>query len=1510
MPLAGGQADKAGNIYETNIAITEVLKLLDASDDSYIYFERPDDIKGGMEFEVGNQQEIKYYQAKREENNWTINRLKNEGILENFFKKLSSDNNCMCILYSSSRSDLYELTERAEKSHDLNTFKSSLDNTQSCQTSYSKLKTAYIEFKSIQHEFNEIIIEGELLSILKRIKIYFIDESSLKNNSLYNINKTFNGDKYAIHSFLFEFTQNSYGKKLTKLDIINEIKKHFTFLDLSLNDSLINKIGELNNSFKNKLAQNVFFQQHRIERTEAQKIFNALNKVDSPQIIFLTGEAAVGKSIALLETIEFFENNNWPILSFSIDQLENASNLDDLGNQLYNYPKSPAIAISNISQYKNCILVIDQLDSISFVSGRRTNLWNIVRELLDQSINTKNLKVIISCRKFDIEKDERICDFIKINKKITEEIQIKRLEESTVKEKLEKLGFNIDNLTTKQLSLFSLPINLSLLFYIRSENNDNNLSYISRIELFNKFWDKKQNEIRERNPQFNSNSWYKIIYKLVDYCNRNQTLYAPKTIFDQYKDNLNLLTSANVLIENNNKISFFHETFFDYCFARRFCSNEGNLTEYILKTDQGLFIRAQIRQVLEYQRQNDSFRTQYFSNLKELIEKTNIRFHIKALVLDLIIEFDDIWDEELDIVDCLDKETKEIFLKQGKYSKLFFKKFYKDGTLQNYLLSDNKDEMIKGINLIYSQEEVYYKEISDLLLIAKNNIENLMDQAPYFLRHLSFLYREELVTIIIKKIDEDVFAPKDFDSLLFNFSKCEFLDIKHLFKIYAKCFEKVLEEYKQNNDSNSFNQLKYYEFFKFIEKEPSLFLNYTFELFVSLLNTIKQDDKTNKSNFKLDALYGCRFYKSESEDILDYFEAAFISFAEKKPDEFFGFLDIYKHLEFETIQILFLIGLSGCSIKYSDKVIMFLMDDVRRFDVGYIHCSNYPAMILINKYAKYTSTEVLERLITVILNYKNSYEYEYFKNNLIEIKNNNKLCEDYKYKRIIGNNQAKFLSSVDKDTLKQHPKAFHRLEELKRKFGKDNFYVEPEEIELKSVESPISENVIKKMSDKQLIKVIYAYNDRKWLDNFLQGGPLEISRIIEKMVPKDPERFINLAYKLDPIKTHEYYFNNILYGLKETQVSIDNEKIFELIEYYHTFNNKPFGRFIIWVVESLFKKQICIPKNIIEIINWYALNDPNPKLDDIGDDINSQSINTVRSTAAQLIANFIWKDYSLLDYFKDTINKLTNDHICVRAITSYVSLVIYNKNKDLSLELFKNIIHDTDESIYLSHFVQKYINKTIFWDNNYKLYEPLLLKLLNSDNLKIKEFSAKMLALSSLYFEEAQDKVIFCIDNYIEVKKAIAEIFSKYFYEDKFPPFVQNNLINFFNDNAIEVRRQATRCFYKCEDKFHESKNLITAFLDSKAFLEHSKTLLIGIEDIKIKSEDIELIKLICDQYTKTFDKLSNKHYHYNEKLFKLILEAYTINKTGDLLDSIDEFLKIPSGDLKKEFENYERLLL
>lgn len=103
---------------------------------------------------------------------------------------------------------------------------------------------------------------------------------------------------------------------------------------------------------------------------------------------------------------------------------------------------------------------------------------------------------------------------------------------------------------------------------------------------------------------------------LANWMSERQRLDAPFTVLDAFQRAVEILTSENLIVRNCGTINFFHESFFDYIFARSFTHDDQTAIDLLRSSEQHLFRRTQVRQIFELLRQSD--RARYLRELGDL----------------------------------------------------------------------------------------------------------------------------------------------------------------------------------------------------------------------------------------------------------------------------------------------------------------------------------------------------------------------------------------------------------------------------------------------------------------------------------------------------------------------------------------------------------------------------------------------------------------------------------------------------------------------------------------------------------------------------------------------------------------------------------------------------------------------------------------------------------------------------------------------------------------------------
>lgn len=274
---------------------------------------------------------------------------------------------------------------------------------------------------------------------------------------------------------------------------------------------------------------------------------------------------------------------------------------------------------------KNCLLVIEQLDAVSVVSGRQPEVFDAVASLVREARAPSNMRLLLVCRAFDLENDQRLRELRAKEKNHATSISVGPLDPGRVEEVVAHLGLAPDRLSPSQIELLRLPLHLALLAGVIHGDEGRPMDFTSPKDLYDAFWRRKRADLL---PVFgDQNAFETLVYALCGAMNDRQALSVPRGLLTPGDADLDRLVSANVLVRQGSRIGYFHEGFFDYVFARRFCETGEPLLEFLRSSEQDLFRRSQVRQILAYRRDDDF--GAYLEDLSDCLTTPDVRFHIE-----------------------------------------------------------------------------------------------------------------------------------------------------------------------------------------------------------------------------------------------------------------------------------------------------------------------------------------------------------------------------------------------------------------------------------------------------------------------------------------------------------------------------------------------------------------------------------------------------------------------------------------------------------------------------------------------------------------------------------------------------------------------------------------------------------------------------------------------------------------------------------------------------------------
>ena len=362
-----------------------------------------------------------------------------------------------------------------------------------------------------------------------------------------------------------------------------------------------------------------------IERKEIGILYQWVKDELPPKescVKLLVGNAGMGKSVVIKKVIQRLDTDG--ICSFAIkaDKLQTP-----VGYTSNDHLELLRNTFASLMQGKRAVLIIDQIDALSqYINSDRNKLENIITlvKLFSGDEELRNVRIIISCRSFDLDFDPKLS---LLGRK--PQIRLGLLDKEDVEKVLDRLEVGLyRKLDNKTKAVLQTPQHLNLFCRVYAKNKKKN--YYSITELYDELW---LQTIGLTEVKINKDVAEKILYDLALKIYDDETL-TPQWDYDTLElKEANYLISEGIIERNGNRATFFHQSMYDYVFARYYKKEKRSQIQDLLekKKHQGLFMRSTVNFVLDYERAKNA--KQYKEDVKTILFSGKIRPHIQLMLL-------------------------------------------------------------------------------------------------------------------------------------------------------------------------------------------------------------------------------------------------------------------------------------------------------------------------------------------------------------------------------------------------------------------------------------------------------------------------------------------------------------------------------------------------------------------------------------------------------------------------------------------------------------------------------------------------------------------------------------------------------------------------------------------------------------------------------------------------------------------------------------------------------------
>ena len=1428
MPLPGGPSNKFGGRYEKWWTVSQLIRIIEGQADS-LRIEDPAYPKAEFVLAAGYCRE--FHQTKRSNRgNWSLHSLKGEDLLQAMFEYLTQDCNALFVFVSDSKApELRDLAERASDAINLEEFKSGF-------TSSMTQKRHLSTLKSVWGNPDDTVT----YNLLQRIEVRTIDERGIEEQVRQSLSLLFLSNVNEICDAMRALVEDSIHKVIDR-NLLDSTLKERGFISRRLpnpkNAPML--VDEVTNDYLNRIGRQLI-NKTLIPRSNFQTLLAALKENETNTDCIVTGNAGGGKTASILELVNILRQNDAPpaVLAFRLDGMEPVPSTKALGEHL-GLEESPALVLKAAAEVQSgeAVLIIDQLDAVSSTSGRRLDFFDVIKALLEEVNACRNavkFHIVLVCRKFDWENDHRLCRSLA---KEPIPITVSDFSQEEVRTILLDHGFDSDSIRKQNLKLLGLPQNLAMFLEI-SNDADIQSSFTSVIDLYDEYWNVKRQSVKRRADS--GDHWIDVIQQLCDEMSSSQQLSVPKEVLDRFPaEYVNSMTSEGVLSYYRRRYRFSHESFFDYCFARDYFLKSISLTDFLKGSEQHLFRRAQVRQILEYL--HDAKLERYCSELNALLKDDKIRYHLKDLAIALAFKFTDPGEIEWNVLEPrIYSEVKAIECGQK-----------------------NVDEIASTVWDLFFHSQSWFPLADSKGLIAswlESGSDRLVDMAVDYMKHHHSQYGDRVAELLEPyagyggnwpvRFCNLMQWPKHGNSRRFFDLFLRLIDQGTLDDAYGRSrndpFWGIFYGLSNDHPERSAQMLGHWlnrrlaiiletktdpgwkDWYNLFDnrhhgtddiqtsahKAPEAFIRHVMPVVLRISNlAVHNNSSPPPRRDEVWLTFSDREHVTIPDACLKGLCNALENLAKNEPDWVWSILDELRQQETHLANYLLLKAYTAGAEHFADEAMLDVCDNTWRFE-----CEN--ADELVSAIFPVCSDKNRLKLENTILNYLPDRE---------------KIPE-----ALSDRGRASFflLSFVPSELLSEN--ARRRFGELERKLGRPKSH--PKTSDVVWLQSPIDKPAMEKMTDEHWLRAIEKYDTKtRPFDKTdpSKGGALELARTMQDSVKDDPDRFARLCLEFKA-EAHPVYLEHVLLALKETEIS--TELKLQVCRKGFAESRDHCGMAIADVLGSI---EAPLPDDTIEMLDWLAtestqfdlglwMGGPDGNAEQT--DLLTKGINSTRGRSAIAIGDLIRRDATYVERFTSTIEKLVRDRFsAVRACAANILIGISFYDREYALCLFQKLVEscgdDVDaDSLLATRDVEQFINYCL--RDDFECLQPVITRMLESSKPNVRQAGARLAGLAALYRHDAADSLVEEVlrgDSFQRL--GLAEVAARNISHKECRDWSVRHLLRFFNDTDQEVRREASSCFSSLKNEpLDQYEDLINSFCESDAFEESSWYLVTAIE--------------------------------------------------------------------------------
>ncbi|HYQ68064.1 hypothetical protein [Actinophytocola sp.] len=1137
-------------------------------------------------------------------------------------------------------------------------------------------------------------------------------------------------------------------------------------------------------------------------------LVDRLTSGDVRRVLVVHGQAGSGKSTVVVEAIDRVLAMGWAVSAVRMDAVEQVVLSAQAVGGVFELSDSPVVSLASAAEESPSLLVVDQLDAVSLYSGRMPDSFDAVTEMLEQAQAYPAMKVLVVVRTVDLHNDPRMRSLLD-DPSSAESVEIGELTPDAVRQALTEAGVNPKNLDTATSTLLQVPLHLAIFLHLPVEARTS--TYRTLPELYEQF----TRQIRRVTEKDAPAAWQQTTNTLVSYMSDHESLQAPSAVLDGVPIGaVSALVSAGMLVDDGATMAFFHETYFDFLFARAFVTQGRDLHDFLATSGQHLFRRGQTRQVLEHLKAVAPER--FRQTVVRLMASDTIRVHLLDIVLNVLRAHHPTAEDWLALEPLAFNGTR-------RTRRLV-------GLLRLPQWFDAADATGRWEDLL-SDPTTADVAVNQLVIAARDRAERAAELVrPYigvsntwnnWLRVMvTWSLTPGLVDLAVELIDRgllddvrgSIAINSDFWSIVSTVKHEDPAGAARVVGAYLRrAWDRALiagradpfhSGYLSDTTGGGETTIK-----DIAIAAPEQVLAEVLPFISTILDVTATSDSPDDLRHGRLWRYRTLGPHTVHDALFEGVEHALITAAPHLHAAADPLIHRLATSDLEPMRFLACRAYTALADQAANEAVDWLLTDSHNLRLGWLDSPAWATRQLIEAATAHCDDDRIEALSTRLLDHYPARELK---------------AENL---RLRGHRQYELLSAIRHDRLPELPR--RRLQELDRKFGPASL-APPQPMKFEFVPSPVPERATPFMTDENWDQAIRTYRDEqsRWVDTGFSGGAPELAALFGRQAASEPERFAQLVLTLDH-NTHPAYLEHAIEALTGT---VPADLLAQVCVQARTIADEAVGQVICRAIAAVAAEAV---ESMIDLLEHYAhAEDPNTadtSVPDYSSDsyqpnwLEDAAINCVRGLCARAIGYLLTAQPEHAQRLLPTIAALAADPVlAVRAQAARAVRALLTTHPEQALQLADTLFTDTEPTIFDS-------------DNSMKL----LLATLKHSGDHFTQYLAKCLTAATPIADRAgQIWAVALINKQLSAtspidpaalppaaKNGAAKVFAN--MPNARPEFVKA----FFNDEDPEVRKTATNAMRHLKHiDIATARDLVASFTSSAAFPENYNTLFHTLE--------------------------------------------------------------------------------